>query len=174
MPPVHITVLQRLLRRRIITPRWVATTWSRVRRSTDFPEALLSRDTLAVRTTTIKVGGLSKCIQHYVLIQPPLLSPIADYSKLTIDDFSKLTADSVSKISPSLHLSDNYSKLETPSNWQAAYHLNQSAVAAANYNAHVAQHQLNDYAAAAAHGNAAAAAAYNHPLPAQGQAKYWS
>ncbi|XP_015040047.1 protein gooseberry-neuro isoform X2 [Drosophila pseudoobscura] len=98
-----------------------------------------------------------------------------DYSKLSIDDFSKLTADSVSKISPSLHLSDNYSKLESPSNWsQAAYHLNQSAVAAANYNAHVAQHQLNDYAAAAAHGNAAAAAAYNHPLPAQGQAKYWS
>ncbi|XP_017045316.1 protein gooseberry-neuro [Drosophila ficusphila] len=98
-----------------------------------------------------------------------------DYSKLTIDDFSKLTADSVSKISPSLHLSDNYSKLESPSNWsQAAYHLNQSAVAAANYNAHVAQHQLNDYAAAAAHGNAAAAAVYNHPLPAQGQAKYWS
>ncbi|KAM8712251.1 hypothetical protein ACLKA7_012726 [Drosophila subpalustris] len=103
-----------------------------------------------------------------------------DYSKLTIDDFSKLTADSVSKISPSLHLSDNYSKLESPSNWsQAAYHLNQSAVAAANYNAaaahhaSVAQHQLNDYAAAAAHGNVAAA--YNHPLPAQGQgAKYWS
>ncbi|XP_016977257.1 protein gooseberry-neuro [Drosophila rhopaloa] len=92
-----------------------------------------------------------------------------DYSKMTIDDFSKLTADSVSKISPSLHLSDNYSKLDSPSNW---YHLNQSAVAAANYNAHVAQHQLNDYAAAAAHGSAAAA--YNHPLPAQGQAKYWS
>eukprot|EP00099_Drosophila_melanogaster_P015056 NP_523862.1 gooseberry-neuro [Drosophila melanogaster] len=90
-----------------------------------------------------------------------------DYSKLTIDDFSKLTADSVSKISPSLHLSDNYSKLEAPSNWsQAAYH------AAANYNAHVAQHQLNDYAAAAAHGNPASA--YSHPLPTQGQAKYWS
>lgn len=104
----------------------------------------------------------------------------ADYSKLSIDDFSKLTADSVSKISPSLHLSDNYSKLESPSNWsQAAYHLNQTAVAAAaNYNAAaahhaVAQHQLTDYAAAAAHGNVAAA--YNHPLPAQGQgAKYWS
>ncbi|EDW10567.1 protein gooseberry-neuro [Drosophila mojavensis] len=102
-----------------------------------------------------------------------------DYSKLTIDDFSKLTADSVSKISPSLHLSDNYAKLESPSNWsQAAYHLNQSAVAAANYNAAaahhaVAQHQLTDYAAAAVHGNVAAA--YNHPLPAQGQAaKYWS
>ncbi|EDW74059.1 uncharacterized protein Dwil_GK21727 [Drosophila willistoni] len=96
-----------------------------------------------------------------------------DYSKLSIDDFSKLTADSVSKISPSLHLTENYPKLESPSNWsQAAYHLNQTAVAAANYNAHVAQHQLNDYAAAAAHGNVAAA--YNHPLPAQGQAKYWS
>ncbi|XP_017836195.1 protein gooseberry-neuro isoform X2 [Drosophila busckii] len=102
-----------------------------------------------------------------------------DYSKLSIDDFSKLTADSVSKISPSLHLSDNYAKLDSPSNWsQAAYHLNQSAVAAANYNAAhhaVAQHQLNDYAAAAVHGNVAAAAVYNHPLPAQAQgAKYWS
>ncbi|XP_043070433.1 protein gooseberry-neuro [Drosophila grimshawi] len=105
-----------------------------------------------------------------------------DYSKLSIDDFSKLTADSVSKISPSLHLSDNYAKLESPSNWsQAAYHLNQSAVAAANYNAAaahhaVAQHQLTtDYAsAAAAHGNVVPSA-YNHPLPAQGQAaKYWS
>ncbi|EDV98468.1 GH23137 [Drosophila grimshawi] len=106
----------------------------------------------------------------------------SDYSKLSIDDFSKLTADSVSKISPSLHLSDNYAKLESPSNWsQAAYHLNQSAVAAANYNAAaahhaVAQHQLTtDYAsAAAAHGNVVPSA-YNHPLPAQGQAaKYWS
>ncbi|XP_037941588.1 protein gooseberry-neuro-like [Teleopsis dalmanni] len=111
-----------------------------------------------------------------------------DYSKLTIDDFSKLTAESVSKISPSIHLGDNFPKLETAPNWsQAAYHLNQSAVAAANYNAAAAhhhaaaQHSLNDYAAAgAAHTNqlnsaAVAAAAYNHTLPAQGQSgKYWS
>ncbi|XP_067633180.1 protein gooseberry-neuro [Eurosta solidaginis] len=116
-----------------------------------------------------------------------------DYSKLSIDDFSKLTVD-VAKISPSLsHLTtENYSKLESSANWsQAAYHLNQSAAVAANYNAAAAhhahaaaaQHSLSDYAAAgaaaAAHNNqlnsaaAVAAAAYNHPLPAQGQAKYW-
>lgn len=86
-----------------------------------------------------------------------------------------------------MHLSENYSKLDSPANWsQAAYHLNQTAAAAANYNAaaahhaHATQHSLNDYAAAAAAGSqlnnaAVAAAAYNHPLPAQGQtAKYWS
>ncbi|XP_069964800.1 protein gooseberry-neuro isoform X2 [Bactrocera oleae] len=117
-----------------------------------------------------------------------------DYSKLSIDDFSKLTLENASKISPSLsHLTgENYSKLDTTTNWsQAAYHLNQSAAAAANYNAAAAhhahaaaaQHTLNDYAAAgaaaAAHNNqlnsaaAVAAAAYNHPLPTQAQAKYW-
>ncbi|XP_075166082.1 paired box protein gooseberry-neuro [Haematobia irritans] len=103
-----------------------------------------------------------------------------DYSKLSIDDFSKLTAESVSKISPSLHLNDNYAKLENPSNWSqaAAY---QSAAAAANYSAAHAHAHLNEYAAAAAgsalsHNNVAAtgSAAYQHaPLP-QSDAKYWS
>uniref|UniRef100_A0A1A9VVQ1 Paired domain-containing protein n=1 Tax=Glossina austeni TaxID=7395 RepID=A0A1A9VVQ1_GLOAU len=116
-----------------------------------------------------------------------------DYSKLSIDDFSKLTAESVSKISPSLHLSDNYAKLDATTNWSqaAAY---QTAAAAANYNAaavaHHAhhstsastQHSLNDYPSATAvtHNNqlsttsVAAAAAYQHPLATQGDTKYWS
>ncbi|XP_037812689.1 protein gooseberry-neuro [Lucilia sericata] len=114
-----------------------------------------------------------------------------DYSKLSIDDFSKLTAESVSKISPSLHLTDNYTKLENPSNWsQAAAYQTAAAnynAAAAHHHAHAAaatQHSLNDYAAAAnvslSHNNpmnpaaAVAASAYQHPLPSQGDTKYWS
>ncbi|XP_073811155.1 paired box protein gooseberry-neuro [Musca autumnalis] len=107
-----------------------------------------------------------------------------DYSKLSIDDFSKLTAESVSKMSPSLHLNDNYPKLENPSNWSqaAAY---QTAAAAANYSA--AHHaQLNEYAAAAgtlthnsvstatAAATAAVPTTYQHIPHTQSDAKYWS
>lgn len=112
---------------------------------------------------------------------------------MSIDDFSKLTAEGVSKISPSLHLSDNYAKLESSGGgWSqaAAY---QTAAVASNYNvaavAHHAAHSahsahsvhsthatassshqaLNEYAAATvAHNNqissaAVTAAAYQHP-----------
>lgn len=113
-----------------------------------------------------------------------------------------MTAEGVSKISPSLHLSDNYAKLESStSGWSqaAAY---QTAAVASNYNvaavAHHAAHSahsthsahatvtshqaLNDYAAATvAHNNqissaaAVSAVAYQHPhLPAQSDTKYWS
>ncbi|XP_061399939.1 protein gooseberry-neuro [Musca vetustissima] len=110
-----------------------------------------------------------------------------DYSKLSIDDFSKLTAESVSKMSPSLHLNDNYPKLENATNWSqaAAY---QTAAAAANYTA--AHHaQLNEYAVAAGTSlthnsvptitgpSAAAPGAttpYQHIPHTQNDAKYWS
>ncbi|XP_055908396.1 protein gooseberry-neuro isoform X2 [Eupeodes corollae] len=108
-----------------------------------------------------------------------------DYSKMTMDDFSKITAESVSKMSPSIHLADQYPKIEAPPNWtpSAAYHLNQSSAAAASvagYNhAAAAAVNVNDYAsvtAVAAHNNQlnSAAAAYQHPLPVQGQSKYWA
>ncbi|XP_055855254.1 protein gooseberry-neuro [Episyrphus balteatus] len=104
-----------------------------------------------------------------------------DYSKMTMDDFSKITAESVSKMSPSIHLADNYPKIEAPPNWTqsaAAYHLNQSTAASvAGYN-HAAAATVNDYtsAAAVAHGNQlnSTTTAYQHPLPVQGQAKYWA
>lgn len=50
------TVRRLLRQRRIITRRWAATSWCRVRRSTDSPADSRSMDTLAVRTTIIKVS----------------------------------------------------------------------------------------------------------------------